>query len=116
MTDGTGPGGRTAASATLVVAAALLVAAASLMYWTLQLPFTAGRPFSEVLVPVGALAVAVAGGMVAARGRRKTDASRMIRGWAHLVGTLSWLAAAMSTAILFLIFAMCGLFWTRTTC
>jgi hypothetical protein len=98
------------------LAVGLLVASVALVYWTLQLPYFAGRPFYEAFPPVGAVVAAVAAARVAARGRQRADASSRLHGTATAIRVLGWLAAVIATLILLLVFAMCGFFWARTTC
>ncbi len=96
------------------LAGVLVVLAIGLALWTTTLPFAPGSPFIDLLVPVGALVLAVAGTRLALRAQARQA------GWARVgsvvVGIVGLLAAVAAAFFLFMIFALCGAYWAGTSC
>lgn len=98
----------------MVLPVALTMAAIGLGLLTIQLPFTAGRPFLDLFAPLGAL-ICGAGGSILAIQRRR-GAKGAARVWLLVMGVLGALIFVAASLMLLLIFGLCGAYWTRTSC
>lgn len=111
----TGEAGLGAASLGFVVVFVMVVVGSGLLFWSSQLPFFAGRPLWELFVPVSAVASGVAGFLVAHRAKRGLGRS----GWRtglNILMVLSILIAVAGLLIVLMVLALCGAYWTRTSC
>jgi len=100
----------------LVLPLILILAGASLMRTAISLPFEAGSPFVDLLVPVGAVGFGVAGFVTAARGRRTEQGRRGIQALFVVEAVLATLVILAGMLTVLLIFGLCGFYWTRETC
>ena len=92
----------------------LTVAGIGLLWLTTRLAFTAGSPFIDLFVPVGALACGVVSSTLGVRQRRSAIGGT--RGGLLVVVIIGGLVAAAAALLLLLIFGLCGAYWMRTSC
>ncbi len=100
----------------LAVPVIFILVGASLIQRSLSLPFEAGGPFVDVLVPIGVVGFGVAGFVTARRGLRQQEGRRGVRALLVVESMLAAVVILAGFLTLLLIYLLCGFYWTRDTC
>jgi hypothetical protein len=94
----------------------MTIAAIALLFLTFRLPFDAGSNFVDLFVPVGAALAGISGSVTAFRALRSGAGGKATRFATGVVGTLAGLSTVAGALFLLVIFALCGAYWSATSC